>query len=217
MAGVIDQDAGFVFIHVPKCAGMSITTALTQRDSAIRFGALDGLPAVMTAENEVSPEVVHNPVHARARDIRTYLGAEVYVRLLSFAVVRNPWDRLSSRYHFFRGQPGTEEHRIVQGSLEEFVVWACANKPSTMLDRLGDRDGEVIVNRILRYESVADDFAALCAELGLSIAALPHRNASANPGEWPRCSAEVVDLVQHTYRGDFEQFGYPSEPPTGAD
>jgi hypothetical protein len=65
------RQAGIVFVHVPKAAGTSINLAL--------YGQTMG--------------------HARARDIRRWAPEDVNA-LPSFAVTRNPWDRLVSAYRF---------------------------------------------------------------------------------------------------------------------
>jgi len=213
MAGVLNQEAGYVFIHVPKCAGMSITSSLTRSERSRQFGALPGLQEIVARENGVSSETVYVAGHARARDIRTWLGADAYEQLLSFAVVRNPWERLRSLYHFFQAQKDSPEYRVAHGQFDDFVVWYCEHRQNTMLERLTDRSGQAIVNRVLRFESLAADFAALSQDLGLNINTLPHRNASANLRESTPIPSGIVELVQQTYREDFRVFGYSPKPP----
>ena len=213
MAGVLNQEAGYVFIHVPKCAGMSIMSALTRSEHSTQFGALPGLQEIIARENAVSRETVYVAGHARARDIRTWLGADAYEQLLSFAVVRNPWERLQSLYHFFQAHKGTPEYRFARGLFDDFVVWYCEHRRNTMLERLTDQSGKVIVDRILRFESLAADFAALSRDLGLNINTLPRRNASANLRESTPTPSGIVELVQQTYREDFRVFGYSPKPP----
>ena len=233
MAGVLDEDRGFVFIHVPKCAGRSITeillhsappapfgggrtgrlvAALRRSKPARSFRDLDGLREVVDRENMTSGEVVRDIGHARARDIRALIGTDTYERLLSFSVVRNPWDRLSSRYHFFQGRPRAEDHEVALGSLDDFIRWSCEQRPATMSERLTDRSGKLIVDRILRFESLHDDFAALSGELGLGGDPLPYFNVSPNSQQHTPTSDAVIELVQDTYRDDFGLFGYSPDP-----
>ena len=116
MAGVLNLEKGYVFIHVPKCAGASITAVLMKSEHSTRFNDLPGLGDIVKQENSVSGETVHLALHARARDIRRFLGARVYNELESFAVVRNPWERLRSLYHFYRGAPAnSQKYEVTRG------------------------------------------------------------------------------------------------------
>ncbi len=213
MAGVLNLETGYVFIHVPKCAGASITSVLRESGHSTLFGGIPELEGIVKQENRVSAEAVKLTLHARARDIRNFLGADVYESLASFAVVRNPWDRLRSRYSYFRGRPNHPLYKFAKGSLSDFVVWACENYPGTMHERLTDRSGNVIVKHILKYESMESEFAKLSQMLCLNIDKLPHINMSSNSHEKPLYLNSVIDMVRQTYEKDFSLFEYPVDPP----
>lgn len=213
MAGMLDEARGFVFVHVPRTAGASMTSALRRSESATRFDQLPGLHEIVVAENEVSPEVVALALHARARDIRTYLGADRYDRLESFAVVRDPWDRLRSRFHYVRVQPDHPEYPHAQDGLASYVRWACEQHRNSLSDRLADRSGRILIKRLLRFESLAADVRQLDDDLSLGIGELPLINSSSNVDETSEFPREVVALVQRAYERDFELFSYDPNPP----
>lgn len=216
MAGVLNMQKGYVFIHVPKCAGASITSALLESEHSVNFSSLSGLDKIVKEENTVSAEVVHLALHARARDIRRFLGTDIYTRLESFAVVRNPWERLRSLYHFYRTFPPSDpKHEVTRGSLSDFVLWSCENEPNTMHERLTDRSGKVIVNTILNFESLESDFQKISKMLSLNIGGLPVKNKSLNSFEKFSFHRRVIDVVQRTYERDFDLFKYPFDPPDG--
>lgn len=91
---------------------------------------------------------------------------------VSFCVVRNPYDRaLSSVMHFSKAEwnntDNDEERRA--GFERDLEAWL--NSPLTdhnlrahrraQVDFLRDRNGEVAVKHVLRFETLAVDFAAL--------------------------------------------------------
>lgn len=167
----------------------------------------------MRGENERSSETVHTVGHARARDLRSVLGAECYDRLASFAVVRNPWDRFRSLYAYVRAFPPNKLYEMANAiSFNEFVRWSCVNRPQTMVERLTDSDGTVIVRRILRFESLRQDFDDLCLELLGENRSLPTFNVSEKE-EHCKFEAQTIEAVQQALSKDFLTFGYSLEPP----
>ena len=85
--GICDSHR-FAFVHVPKAAGESVHAAC--RDAGLRLRAMD--------------------FHMTAMQLREECDWDRY---FSFAVVRNPWDRMVSMYHFRRQERAGRE---VEGS-----------------------------------------------------------------------------------------------------
>ncbi len=213
MAGVLNMEKKYVFIHVPKCAGTSIASVLRGSEHSKGFGDIPGLQEIVRRENRVSAETIGLVAHARARDVQKLIGAETYDCLESFAVVRNPWDRLRSRYYYFRRFPNHRKYKFAKGSLSDFISWACESSPSTMQERLTGRPANVIVKNILKFESIGSDFSALSRKLSLNIDEVPHRNKSDGPRQYPLLPSSVVSMVKRTYEKDFALFDYPDDPP----
>lgn len=69
--GKIDNMRPFVFLHMVKCGGTSVEHALN-------------IPLKLQT----------------ARSLIRSLGPEQWAKIFSFSVVRNPWDRVASLYHF---------------------------------------------------------------------------------------------------------------------
>lgn len=76
-------------------------------------------------------------------------------------------------------------------------------------DALSADGGELLVDRVLRFESLADDFAALAADLGFP-GRLPHLNASRSRDrpyrEWYTPAAR--EAVERRFARDCERFDY---------
>jgi len=82
-----------------------------------------------------------------------------------------------------------------------------------MHERLTDRSGKIIVNTLLNFESLDNDFQKISRMLSLNISRLPVKNKSLNSFEKFFFHRRVIDVVQRTYERDFVLFKYPFDPP----
>jgi len=87
------RNPAFIFIHIPKCAGTSVTTALTRAGCVWDFNG----PAPLDVRLDFNVMWLH---HAPARQLRAMVSATEWKTALKFTVIRNPWDRLVSLFHF---------------------------------------------------------------------------------------------------------------------
>jgi len=96
-----------LFVHIPKCGGQSIETAFLQ-DLHLCFARhkklLLCLPRPETPERWPGPPRL---AHLRARDYvgLDYVSKEFYSMMFSFAVVRDPFQRIYSHWKYeFQGE-----------------------------------------------------------------------------------------------------------------
>jgi len=159
----------------------------------------------------------HGYEHARWRDLNPLYTSQ----LKSFAIVRNPWDRVVSRYFFAKKVIEVEKkepkgkHAIesFEAFLEERHIWG--NKrymwhrairgwfPS--YDYVTDNDGKIQAD-ILRFENYNDDVCAYFKIPEMSRA----RNVTAlNPGTYKDVyTNKTRQIVADWYAKDIETFGY---------
>lgn len=192
-------DAGALLIHIPKCAGLSVSEAL--------YG-----PGF-------------SPGHLRwmdydPADLERHPGLEV------FTVVRNPWDRLLSAYLFLLrgglrerssadvvvGRHLAAHHPGFPGFVRQFIGAGHARdyfhfEPQT--DYLRDRSGgfPARIHRI-RFESL-EGSGALTLPSGRTLA-LPHRNRTprASAGYREHYTPETRAIVAQAYAADIRELGY---------
>jgi len=212
---------GYLFVHIQKSAGTSITQALANQPGSC-FVA---------------------PAHLRLRDVAFSSEKQPF----TFAVVRNPWERLVSWYSMMlrKGVHNDFSRYLLSGSLNfsEFlrrinvIVERASDDahafmaheglryrhPGVYLKSLGfaqtdyltDRWGRFRCDRVLRFEHLQEEWTELLATLhpGTKID-LPHANAKPDgPLDWRShfTCQEDIDWVSHVYRKDIRRFGYTFE------
>ena len=164
-----------LFIHIPKCAGMTI----------IRF----------LIENKINPIKVN--FHAVVKDFYD----DKILDLFKFTFVRNPWDRIASHYYFHGpGAPEWPTRNIITNSIyristkrqymypkgfypksfREFVIDDVCNNnivPSRknlfisqpITERLKNNQNEIDLNFIGRVENFESDLTILMEKLNLDL------------------------------------------------
>jgi hypothetical protein len=216
---LISHSRRFIFIHVGKTGGMSMRDVLKPyADEPDRFKMRRPARLVEGRANPLYTVWETLLLHAKVRDVATAFPAE-FETYFKFAFVRNPWDLLVSLYHFILREPTAAKHDQVKaaGSFERFVEWAIATsdpfpKGITKLqsNMLVDAQGALRVDFLGHYETIEEDFAAVCRRLGIE-ASLPHLNRSRHDGYLRYYDNRTRDLVADHFRRDIDLFGYAFE------
>jgi hypothetical protein len=185
---IVSHEHGFVFMKTRKTAGTSVEIALsrvcgdndvitpvTEVDEVLRRAAGGRGPQhFLTPPNLERKAFNHMPVSM----VRTMLGRKQFESYFSFAIERNPWDAVVSLFHWRNrdAEPGS----AVQ-SFGEYVASEAVETFAAKNQRIYLR-GQVAVDRVLRYENLADELAAVWSELDLPGSPdLPHAKAGVRP------------------------------------
>lgn len=188
-------DRKALFIHVPKAAGTSVSTAL--------FGR----------------EVGHLPVACYKR----FLDDE-FDGLFKFSFVRNPWDRLVSAYTFLQqgGMPAYSADREFFArklsryrDFDEFTErWLTRTNVYSYIHFYPQSyflvaGGKIAVDYIGRVETIGQDFQHVADVLG-SDAILGKANTTGGREHSYRESytPKTREIVRRVYREDIERFSY---------
>lgn len=226
---IVNRSHGFIFIHVPKAAGTSVTRVLssfTQVGDAEVGGSEFG-------EAVAEPYRTRFGIskHSTAREIREIVGDVVWSTSFTFGFVRNPYERAFSTYRFlkdrFRAWKGSE---VMDGfhSFETFVSSAFFYsegpdrllRPQVFWLRDSDVDAAPCVDFVGRVESINEDMGVVlerCVGRSQRPASppqtIPRVNAAAPADSWRAAYREETTqrLVYERYAIDFHCFGYQTQ------
>jgi len=180
--------ADFIFIHINKSGGSSIETAL-------------GIPFA----------------HKTAQQYRNQIGEKRWQRVFTFTIVRNPWDKVVSHYHYrvMTNQTGLGEATI---PFDEWVQLAYGdndpryyNNPRMFMpqtDWITDESGRILVDFVGKFENLQDDFNTICQHIGKSGVPLPHLKKSRRKSYKDYYSSESREIVANWFATDIETFKY---------
>jgi len=201
----------FIFIHIPKTAGTTICSnwqGSPLKEICTEYGVLGG-------------------THKTALQLKEMFPAE-WDKYLKFAVVRNPYGRFISKYFFkqLKARPIEDFENYVWDDRETEALlpqlyWLTDRHdyflPVSQYDRADLHFGNIIVDRVLRYENLNKELGDLFSELGISPCdVLPHFRRTQkidNPDDY--FPTHFKALVTYLYREDLKRFDY--QYPYGGD
>ena len=181
---------GFVFIHINKTGGSSVQKALD-----IPF------------EHDTALEKI------------ACMGLKRWEKKYSFAVVRNPWDKVVSHYHYrvLTNQTGLGANTI---GFNQWVKRTYGeqdptfyNNPKMFMPNIGwiaDEQNNILVNKVIRFENLDTEFDEVCGELRLSVE-LPHVKKSKHNHYSRYYDQDTIQIVSEWFKSDIDAFGYQFE------
>ncbi|RMF91729.1 MAG: sulfotransferase, partial [Nitrospinota bacterium] len=143
------------------------------------------------------------------RELREMLSPPVYDRFFSFAFVRNPWDWQVSLYFYMLKTRDHFQHRLIHSmqGFEEYIRWRVREDRHLQKDFVTDEAGNLLVDFVGKYENLEQDFAQVCARIGIQ-AALPHLNQSGHRNYREYYNERTRNLVYDAFKEDIEFFHY---------
>ncbi len=216
---ILSQGRKYVFVHIPKTGGTALTLALEAR--AMKDDILVGdtpKARARRARIKADPATAHLRKHSPLSDLGGVLTPAEMDSFFIFTLVRNPWDRLVSYYHWLRVQ-SFDHPAVALAKAVDFSTFL--NDPTTQAAQsawparayLTDRQGKMRASAFLRLEHLDADIAPLQAHLGFDLLPLPHHNASPRARDWRGyyTDADAI-LIARLCAQDIADFGYQFDP-----
>ena len=211
---IISPGRRYVFAHAPKTGGTALALALEAR--AMKDDILIGDTSKARQRRARLKGLTPRGrlwKHATLADIEGVLPADELDTLFVVTLVRNPWDRLVSYYHWLRDQ--TFDHPAVPlarshsfGDFLRLDHTGASFSGETYGRYVTGSDGVERPALFVRLEHLAADLAPFEAHLGFGLT-VPHANASRRPdGYVAQYDSDLRDLVGRLCARDIARFGY---------
>ncbi|MEL7211598.1 MAG: sulfotransferase family 2 domain-containing protein [Pseudomonadota bacterium] len=210
---IISQGRRYIFIHIPKTGGTSMALAL--EDRAMKDDIMLGdTPKARKRRHKVKDTPASGRLwkHSRIRDIYGLVDQAQIDTSFCFTLVRNPYDRVLSYYHWLRGQ-NFEHSAVTLAKASDFGTFLEAPHTQATLREnpassyMIDAMGRDTCAAYIRLEHLDIDLAPLEAHLGFTLD-LPHANSSPVQEKATYTDAQRA-LVATLCAEDFARFGYP--------
>lgn len=225
---IINNSYGFIFVHVPKAAGTSVTAALSGLTNYcdLEIGGTNFGERIQPAYGERFGILKHST----ASELRQVVGSILWSKYFTFSFVRNPYTRCLSTFYFLKkwegGNRQLREKLQSYQSFSEYVlsdVWETTNGPDQIflpqaywLRERPNRD-KILIQKIGKLENLETDLRDI-----LKIIDAPKRltenlkvsqlNKSREEAYETLTNAAVIEKINKKYAVDFETFEYSENP-----
>lgn len=236
---IISNSRRFIFCHLHKTAGEAITEALEPH--LAWNDIILGHTAWGRALDPVFARRFKLSKHSPASQIKAVVGDAFWDDSFTFSVVRHPFDRARSLYHYLEKRAGGRRRGLLyrrvsalryrplpepwnwpgmQAYLDSERFGDFIRHPGFLggpaakpqVERLSDPDtGRLLVGHVIRFENLAEEFDRLAGRIGVAGAALPVRNRSRNSTVVAPLSADDRTYLATLYADDLAAFGYRAQ------
>lgn len=217
---ILSLSHNFVFVHVPKTAGSSITNMLLPYAREYQRSIWRSFTRRFPFKEK--PEHAHFRIHAPAYEIARKLSRPVYDAFNSFAVVRNPFDHAVSHFEYMKQYRSKKvSEKFAKMEFEEYLAERM-KKPSLLVPffaRLPDqsyflisKSGEMLVDTLIKFENLdveINEFAkkANLPKLNLQRLNLTTSRSDKRPYQ-SYFNPTTEEMVLTLYDRDFANLGY---------
>ena len=214
---IISHKHKFIFIHIPKCAGSTITFSLLNnlyfklpRKEDWRYNELSPKTAEVFQTNPNQGNLTNLEQHDTFKTINDYfeknkLNINDYFK---FSFMRNPWERRLSQYKYAQKmakQKGEDwAKKISLMSFYEFIT----ERNDSQLNWVSDEKDNVAVDFLGSGKNIQKEFDIICDKIKIPRQELPHKNATKHKCYTEYYDEETKQIVANKCAKDIEYFGY---------
>lgn len=216
---IISRGRRFIFVHIPKTGGTALTLALEGR--AMKDDTLIGdTPKARARKGRLAGTKAAGRLwkHSTLRDIAGLVSEAEVADFFTVTLVRNPWDRMVSYYHWLRVQ-GFAHPAVGLAKSHDFSGFLHHPQTQTSVRLwpyaayMRDSHGVERASSYVRLEHLETDIAPFEAHLGFAVTPLKRANESGRARDWRGFYSDAdAALVGDMCAADVARFGYGFDP-----
>ncbi|KEP70268.1 hypothetical protein DL1_19330 [Thioclava dalianensis] len=212
---IVSHGRKFIFVHIPKTGGTALSLALEARAQADDL-LIGDTPKAQRRRHRLKDVKTAGRLwkHSTLSDGIGLYTPQQAREYFTFTLVRNPWDRMVSYYHWLRTQrfahPAVDLARRLDFSEFLHAEHTQASLKAAPYDSyMRGADSQPCCDLYIRLEHAQEDAAPLEAHLGFAITPFERHNFSIRASDWRGYySDDAAECVARLAASDIARFDY---------
>ena len=213
MSLIVSNRYKYIFFHLPKNAGVSVSRMLIDQEKFLqlrRIFSFFSRKLFKTKDNfyfsKKNKKLIFFSSHLPCYQFQEIIDDEIFNDYLKFAVIRNPWDRMVSRYFYSK----KVNKKFKDFNFEEFVNFDL-KKNMHIINQYkycSDKKNNFCLNAVVKFENLNNDLNKISTKLFDKQDMLKHYNQSEHKQYREYYSQKLKDKIYTYCKKDIDFFEY---------
>ena len=213
MSLVVSKRYKYIFFHLPKNAGVSVSRMLINQEKMLQVRRISSFffrKLFKTKDNFYFSikrrKFIFFKSHLPCYQFQDIIDEEIFSNYLKFAVVRNPWDRMVSRFFYSK----KINIKFKNYDFEEFLKYDLENNMS-VIDQYKyctDKKNNFCLDEVIKFENLNNDFNKISSLFFNKKDMLNHFNKSDHKQYREYYNDNTKDKIYYYCKKDIEFFEY---------
>ena len=213
MALVISKKYKYIFFHLPKNAGVSVSNALINKEYSLILKKFSTsiLNKFTSNKNNYyfslkNKEFFFFNSHITCFQFYEKFNKKDFDNFYKFAVIRNPWDRMVSRFFYSK----KISNKFKNFTLEEFIDFDLRFNSHVLhqFEFCTKDKKNFCLDKLIRFENINKDFKNISEKIFKDGNDLKHMNMSGHRNYREYYNDILKDKIYKNFKKDIEFFKY---------
>ena len=213
MSLIVSKRYKYIFFHLPKNAGVSVSRMLIAQENILKTKRIISFvfrKFFKTKDNFYfslkNKRIKFFSAHWECYKIQEIIDEKIFSEYLKFAVIRNPWDRMVSRYFYSK----KIDSNFKNFSFGEFVDFDLKNNMHVINQYkfCTDKKNNFCLDEVLKFENLNINFNKISSKIFNKKDMLMHLNKSEHRNYREYYDNKTKDKIYKYCKKDIEFFEY---------
>ena len=210
---VISKKHKYIFFHLPKNAGVSVSRALISQEKLLqikRYFAYISRQLLTKKDNFYlsikNKELIFFNSHITCYNFYDIFNKRCFNDYQKIAVVRNPWDRMVSRYFYSK----KINKKFKDFTFDEFINFDIKNNMNVLNQyRFCTKDKKnFCIDKVIKFENLNKDFNELSLNIYGKKGLLKHSNSTDHDKYRDYYNEKLKNKIYKNFKQDLNFFDY---------
>lgn len=213
MSLIVSKRYKYIFFHLPKNAGVTVSRMLIAQENLLKIRRITSFflrKFFKTKDNFYfslkNKRIKFFSSHLECCKFQEIIDEKIFSEYLKFAVIRNPWDRMVSRYFYSKKIDSIFENF----SFSEFVDFDLKNNMHVINQYKFciDKKNKFCLDEVIKFENLNEDFNKISLKIFNKKNMLTHLNKSEHRNYREYYNNKTKDKIYKYCKKDIEFFEY---------